>query len=109
MNRIWIPSAVLAVIVAIVSFEHIQAQDRDADDKESKTLEIEASKERFIVVAGEITRLENEDGRENPPSVRRVDTVLLDTWTGKTWRLSYSKSSSYRWEEIPGKRPESVR
>ncbi|MEM9346913.1 MAG: hypothetical protein AAGB26_09890 [Planctomycetota bacterium] len=109
MNRIWIPAAVFAFIVAILSFEHIQAQGPGDADRESKSIEFEATKERFVVITGEITRLENEDGRENPPTVRRVDTVMLDTWSGKTWRLSYSKSGAYRWEEIPGKRPETVR
>ena len=109
MKRIWIPSAILACIIAAISFEHIYAQDRGANDSEGTTLEIEASNERFIVVTSEITRVENEDGRENPPTARRVDTVLLDTWSGKTWRLNYSKSGSYKWEEIPGKREEIIR
>ena len=110
MNRIWIPSVILAFIVAIVSFEHIQAQDRGGvDGIENASLEIEATKERFVVVVGEITRVENEDGRENPPSAQRIDTIMLDTWTGKTWRLNYSKSNSYKWEEIPGKRAEVIR
>ena len=112
MNRIWIPSVILGCIVVIVSLERVYAQDRGpggVDGIENASLEIEATKERFVVVVGEITRVENENGLENPPSAQRIDTVLLDTWTGKTWRLNYSKSSSYKWEEIPGKRPEAMR
>ncbi|MEM6505573.1 MAG: hypothetical protein AAF711_08895 [Planctomycetota bacterium] len=109
MNRIWIPAAVLAFIIAMISFDHIQAQGPDETGKDNTSIEFESTRERFVIITGEITRLENEDGRENPPTVRRVDTVMLDTWSGKSWRLSYSKSGSYRWEEIPGKRPEAVR
>lgn len=109
MNRIWIPTVILACIVVVVSFERIYAQDRGVDGAEAKMLEIEASNERFIVTVSEITRLENDNGIENPPTARRVDTVLLDTWTGETWRLSYSKGGAYRWVEIPGKRAEATR